>query len=61
MMSGVQYKCEIIIIITKECDYGGVMSRGLQGHLTNEIVILSVRPMLVLCPKQDIVYIVISS
>jgi len=28
----------IIIIITKEYDYGGVMSRGLQGHLTNEIV-----------------------
>ena len=27
-----------IIIITKEYDYGGVMSRGLQGHLTNEIV-----------------------
>jgi len=28
----------IIIIITKEYDSGGVMSRGLQGHLTNEIV-----------------------
>ena len=35
-VAGVQ--CWEIIIITKEYDYGGVMSRGLQGHLTNEIV-----------------------
>ena len=33
-----KYIIIIIIIITKEYDYGGVMSRGLQGHLTNEIV-----------------------
>ena len=28
----------IIIIIRNECDYGGVMSEGLLGHLTNDYV-----------------------